>query len=109
MPRRDSQSKDSNNFGSSPREVLDVEKLKSEQVFDDAIAFAINQLKESKDIYKGLYKRFNRMHTKDNMPIKGEQIVIPASMRFEIVNRIIETERATETVKTTIPCVLCVV
>ena len=58
----DFQRKDSNDVGSSPKEVLDLEKLKAEQASDDAIMFAIAQLKENNEIRKGCYKRFNRMH-----------------------------------------------
>ena len=55
----DFQGKDSKDVGSSPKEVLDLEKLKSEQALDDAIVFAITQLKENNEIRKGRYKRFN--------------------------------------------------
>ena len=46
----DFQRKDSKNVGSSPKEVLDLEKLKSEQALDDAIVFAITQLKKNNEI-----------------------------------------------------------
>ena len=84
----DFQGKDSKDVGSSPKEVLDLEKLKSEQALDDATVFAITQLKENNEICKGRYKRFNRMHLKDDMLMRGEQIIVPTSMRFEIVDRV---------------------
>ena len=84
----DFQGKDSKDVGSSPKEVLDLEKLKSEQALDDAIVFAITQLKENNEIRKGRYKRFNRVHLKDDMLMRGEQIIVPTSMRFEIVDRV---------------------
>ena len=52
----DFQRKDSKDVGSSPKEVLDLEKLKSEQASDDAIVFAITQLKENNEIHKGRCK-----------------------------------------------------
>ena len=76
----DFQGKDSEDVGSSPKEVLDLEKLKSEQALDDAIVFAITQLKENNEIRQGRYKRFNRMHLKDDMLMRGEQIIVPTSM-----------------------------
>ena len=84
----DFQTKDPKYVGSSPNEVLDLEKLKSEQALDDAIVFAITQLKENNEIRKGCYKRFDRMHLKDDVLLRDEQIVIPTSMRFEILDRV---------------------
>ena len=84
----DFQRKEPKNVGSSPNEVLDLEKLKSEQALDDAIVFAITYLKENNEIRKGRYKRFNGMHLKDDVLMRDEQTVIPTSMRFEILDRV---------------------
>ena len=54
----DLQRKDSNDVGSSLKEVLDLEKLKSKQALDDATVFSITQLKENNEIHtrKGVTK-----------------------------------------------------
>ena len=47
MSTGDVQRKDSKDVGSSPKEVLDLEKLQSKQASDDTIVFAITQPKKN--------------------------------------------------------------
>ena len=84
----DFQRKGSKHVGKSPKQALDLEKLKLEQALDDVVVFAITQLRENNEIRKGRCKRFNRMHLKDDILMRGEQIIIPTSMRFDIVDSV---------------------
>ena len=72
--------------------INDTEKfyqtLKREQLGDDAISFAILQLQENNKISKGRFKRFNRMHLHNGILKRGDQIVVPCSMRNEVVQTI---------------------
>ena len=61
-----------------------IERIKTEQENNSAISFAINQIKNSKVITNGQFKRIMLMHLDNGILMRGKQVVLPNSLRYEV-------------------------
>ena len=61
-------------------------EMKAHQDDDPAIRYALQQLEDAGEIRKGRYKRYNRMKVKDGILMRGEQVVVPNTLRFSVTD-----------------------
>ena len=60
-----------------------IERIKTEEENDSAISFAITQIKDSKVITNGRFKRFKLMHLDNGIVMRGKLVVLPNNLRYE--------------------------
>ena len=62
-----------------------LERVAAAQADDDAIQNAIQQLRDHHKVSMGRFKRMKNLHIEKDILMQGKRIVLPLSLRYEIV------------------------
>ena len=60
--------------------------MKDDPNSDNALSYATEQYNDTGCVTKGRYKRFNGILFQNNLLLRGDQIVVPNSFRFNITD-----------------------
>ena len=63
-----------------------LERVAAAQADDDAIKNAIQQLRDHQKVSMGRFKRMKNLHIEKDILMQGKRIVVPLSLRYEIVD-----------------------